>query len=452
LSITAEAYADGGLNLAGWFDAAAAFPDARDLTVSINQLELGGGMIDLTDFTLSPVLHMNVNQLTGSVSGLQFECMSLRSAGEPVARDTRPGMHTSRQPDETCRLNPRHPVSFRLQGNIDDSGTGELAGRIQQGFPGLQSEVRVKLKDMNFGMLSPYSASYLGRQIVAGTFDSDLVYFIRNGRFVGRHHVRFSNAALGEKVPTLRARVLPLDLAVALLQDSDDRIYLSMPFSGKLDEEKGMEVRTAAITAITDVLVDIVDEPFNTLGELVGIEGNTLKYVPFGPGSAAVTPDVLDTLIAVSEGLKQRPLLGLGIAGRYDPEVDRDALALQQIRLHVSLAANTGPPGETLDFSDPGIQEVLDEFAQARLGAGAGQPGADTEGHYKNIFMALVREEDVAASALESLARYRRQSIVDQLTRLGISEDRLISIDPAGGYSSDRSHARAELGLMSYQQ
>ena len=68
--------------------------------------------------------------------------------------------------------------------------------------------------------LTPYSATFVGRRIVAGTLDIDLAYKIDRSELLGENKVVVRRLQLGERVESPGAMRLPLDLAIAILSDS----------------------------------------------------------------------------------------------------------------------------------------------------------------------------------------------------------------------------------------
>jgi hypothetical protein len=136
--------------------------------------------------------------------------------------------------------------------------------------------------------------------------------------------------------------------------------------------------------------------------------------------------------------LSQRPRLGLIVYPGYDPVADREALARQQVGLHVNLATSSGGPGRpdhaAIDFSDRKVHTVLDEFAENRLSrprqeAIESRHAERDAAYYRDVFEVLVDNEDVARTALRRLARYRAQTVVRGIVQSGVSDGRIRQAD-----------------------
>ena len=168
------------------------------------------------------------------------------------------------------------------------------------------------------------------------------------------------------------------------------------------------------------------------LAELTGKPDAVLDEIAFLPGSAEMAPAAMDTLALLALALNERPRLGMRVRPTYDPEADRDAMAAQQIRLHIALATSNGDreSGDTKDpdFDNERVRDVLDEFAKARLPESRRQVIAgnksDETTMYRDIYLALVDNERVSETVLRRLARFRARSVIDALERAGIDRQR----------------------------
>jgi hypothetical protein len=159
-----------------------------------------------------------------------------------------------------------------------------------------------------------------------------------------------------------------------------------------------------------------------------------LGHLAFPPGSAEIGGDTTAKIAALRRALELRPKLEFTVFPARDPDADRAALAEQQVRLHVNLASSAGVPGgpaaPDVDFDDPIVRSVLEEFAanrlpQARQAALAGPGAGKTVAYYRAVFDALVDNERVATSVLERLARYRARSVVEALAGPGDARERV---------------------------
>ena len=126
---------------------------------------------------------------------------------------------------------------------------------------------------------------------------------------------------LGERVDSPGAVNLPLDLAIALLTDSDGKIDLSLPVSGNVDQPD-FAYGQVIWQAIRTVITRIVTSPFRALGSLFGANSETLGDIVFDPGSARILPTEYEKIRRVTEGLQKRAQLRLVVQGNYHVQND----------------------------------------------------------------------------------------------------------------------------------
>jgi hypothetical protein len=407
---------DGDLNMSGWFrtlqrdetgTAGETNQPQQGSKLAVNRIEISDGRTNFSDLSLSPSFNMTIDDLDGAFTGFTLE--------------------------------PENTVALELKGRVNEYGSAVITGRLRP-FNALRySEINMSNRNIMTSVLSPYAARFAGREIASGRLNLDLKYLLNDGNLDGDHDIEFTNLVLGDRVKSPGAQDLPLDLAIALLEDSEGRINIKIPVSGNLDDPD-FNLRTVIAKAAGNVIASVINAPFKLLSALIGSRSEALNAIPFEPGSAEITPPAMEMIAGLSDALQQRPGLALRTAGSYDPELDRDALARQQLLLHISLAAgletyspaNSGP----IAFSDPEIQDILEEFALSRLGKNSleqfldrdSSGEMDQETRYENIFNALLAAEEIPKENLERVARYRVQSIVDQFAQQGIEKAR-INID-----------------------
>ncbi|MBN1237314.1 MAG: DUF748 domain-containing protein [Gammaproteobacteria bacterium] len=442
---------------------------AGDAAVAVRRLEITGGRIDVEDRSVMPAARVSLE------------------AAEGVVGFAGPGQ------DE---------VVVEVEGAVGGDGHGAVAIRFAGGAP---RSVGLDLRGFAAATLSPYFETASGRALAAGTVDLDLDYRYRDQRHDGVARLTTQDLVLRDAEDAARpapgaaeppsagpadagagaarsadggdgagdaqrensvVRSAQLDewsLAQALLQDADGRIVLTLPLDGAAGAAAALR------GALEEAVLDVTAEPFDVLAALVDGEAASLRAVSFEPGVAEPRDAAAAKFAALAAALERRPRLGLLVAGRADPELDRDALATQQIELHVTLAT-AGPTlvarPTPVDFTSPRAWDVLDEFAAERLGAERLETVAsyferDTNGrvvegdkpaYYRTLFDELVANESIPEAALIRLGRYRARAIVDALTRLGIAPERLEtgravlveSVDTAGvGAGRDAAPERA---------
>ena len=233
-----------------------------------------------------------------------------------------------------------------------------------------------------------------------------------------------------------------IELALALLEDPRGAAEAAYTFSRPND---GRGIGRVLAASLVEELHRIAAMPVDALAAAAGVDAATLRAVSFRPGEAV--PVASETLDAWADALAARPKIGVRVQGVADRVVDRNALAAQQIELHVTLEA-AGPAlisrPQPVDFASPRHQELLEDFAAERLSVEKRETiasyftrdaqgrvvEAERDAYYRALFDALVENETIPESGIERLGRYRARAVADALTARGIADTR-IEIAPA---------------------
>ncbi|MEO0998000.1 MAG: DUF748 domain-containing protein [Pseudomonadota bacterium] len=370
-----------------------------------DRIEIVSGQLRFTDLGYAPAVRLDVGAVSGAVQQRHGE------AGASLA--------------------------VTLRGETDWRGDAELTAELPAAGAAAAATVETTLRGIDLSRLSPYFAAIAGRSITGGTGEL---------RFrVDRHddEIHIDNRLVADDLqlgPPAAAKIVAapdIDLALALLTDADGRIDVAVPVpSVPAAAELGRADLFAG--ALRHFIAELSADPFAALADAAGGAGEAPGRIAFAPGSAEIAPAAGAQLERLRQALQRRPGVGLRAHPAYDPVADRQALAVQQVRLHVTLATSAGPPGRLagtpVDVDDPKVRTVLDEFAEARLPPAARAAIAehfDNEdtGYYRAVFAALVEHEPVPDSALRRLARYRAQAVRDALAEPGIDDVRLLRAD-----------------------
>jgi len=438
-------------SLQGRFDLAAGFSVTGLATEPA--LSLTDAAIELSDLAIQPGPGLRVFADQATAAG---DLMLVRRASG-VELDGRVQTESTRIDIEDTRVRPQQSfvldtaaafvanspgndgLSLSLSAGLRGAGPVSLTLSMPPGTTG-NLKVSIELTQVPAALLSPYVNRALDRALMAGTADIGLDYVRNNQSLDGTLHI-VGHALELAPVPAIVAASANAgddaspEMAVALLEDRDRRLDLNLPFAGSSGT-----VFDAVTAALSARIAALTDTPFAALGTAADGDAALADAIPFLPGDAALSDVALLTIDQLAAALTARPRLGIRILGGSDPEDDRDALARQQIELHVQLAtAGPGNPSgpAPIDFDSPRVRDVLDEFAGERLPAARvaalmdryNCDGAFSEicqrSYYRVVFDALVANEEIAATTLNRLGRFRGQSIADALRQRGIEDARI---------------------------
>ncbi|MEO8836705.1 MAG: DUF748 domain-containing protein, partial [Caldimonas sp.] len=203
----------------------AARGNAQGFRVDVGHVRLSDGDLDFADLSLALPFAARIQNLKGNVVGL------------------------SSVPGRSTRI--------EAEGQVNEYGLARAAGSIDLFDPGASTDIKVVFRNVEMTELTPYSATFAGRRIASGKLSLDLEYKVKDRQLSGDNKVVMDQLTLGERVDSPGARNLPLDLAIAILKDSDGKIELGLPVSGSLDDPKfsyGSLIWKAVVNVISKIV------------------------------------------------------------------------------------------------------------------------------------------------------------------------------------------------------
>jgi len=311
---------------------AAKTAEAEMFPVVVERLRIVGANAEFADLSLTPQFGTHMHELGGVITGLSTD--------------------------------PATTAQVELDGKVDDYGSARVRGAIQPFRATDFTDLRLAFRNLEMTRLTPYSGKFAGRRIDSGKLSVDLEYKIKERQLAGENKFIVNKLKLGERVESPDAMKLPLDLAIALLQDSNGIIDLDLPVSGSLDDPQFSYGRIIW-KAIVNVLTKLVTAPFRALGKLLGGSGEKFEAVAFDPGRSALLPPEQEKLKTLADALAKRPALALTLAPGYDPATDRRALQEQAIRREAAVVAGVklaaGEAPGPVDVNNYKVQTWLED-------------------------------------------------------------------------------------------
>ena len=416
--------------------------------VNIERVRMDKGVVDFADLSLVLPFITQVTDFKGAAAGISSD--------------------------------PARRTSLKFEGKVDPYGLATMAGSLSPFAPKAFTDITVSFLNVEMKPLSPYTATFAGRKIASGTLNLNLKYKIQDSELLGGNNVVLEQFTLGDRVDAPNAVNLPIDLAIALLSDAEGKIDVSVPVSGNVDHPEfsyGHVIRQAIVNLITK----IVTAPFRALGGLLGDKDQEMDAIAFNPGSDRLLPPELKKLKKVSEALEKRPRLGLVVQGRFDPEVDGEALRTERVQhaLAEEMGAKPGPD-ETpapLALDNAKTQRALEKLIEIRLGKTAaddfksqyetatgekakpvkpylaffGWESSDTA-YYQAMFKELVKREPLSDNDLQNLAQRRGEAILQALrTTAGLDALRVSAGSPGPVEKASTKTVNTKLTLDAFK-
>jgi hypothetical protein len=257
---------------------------------------------------------------------------------------------------------------------------------------------------------------------------------------------------------------LPLDLAIALLEDSNGVIDLDLPIAGSLDDPQ-FSYGKIIWKAIVNVIGKVATAPFRALGKLLGISSDKLEAVDFDPGVAALAPPEQEKLKAIADAMNKRPTLALRIAPAFDPVADKAALqetaTRRDVLLEMGLTLKEGEPPGPLDLNNVKVQTAVENLLKDRKGEKRSLKALDAMKDYfreskpEDIpkYEAMLKElkatAKIAEADLVALAQARAAAMQAYLIdKGGLAAGRISLLEPGKTTGNGKTvPAKMELGV-----
>jgi len=343
-----------------------------DFPLVVERLSIEEANAEFADLSLTPQFGTRMHSLSGIVTGLSTD--------------------------------PATFAQVELDGKVDEFGSARVRGSIQPFKATEFTDLKLSFQNLEMTNLTPYSGKFAGRRIDSGRLSVDLEYKIKNRQLAGENKFVINKLKLGERVDSPDAMKLPLDLAIALLEDSNGIIDLDLPISGSLDDPKFSYGRIIW-KAIVNVLTKLVTAPFRALGKLLGVSSEKLEAVTFDPGSSRLLPPEQEKLKMLAEAMAKRPALTLTLEPGFDPVADRRALQELAIRRQAAdMAGLKVAPNEAPGPVDVNLYKIQ-TWLEDRYKAAAGKED------YKKL-RASFQDKDAGAAA-----RVMESEMVERLAR-----------------------------------
>jgi hypothetical protein len=422
---------------------------------TVRRVRVEQGQLQFSDESLSPGFSARIHELSGTLNGISTD------------RNTR--------------------SQVALEGAVDESGFARVSGSLNVFEPSERTNVRVQLRNLNVASVSPYTVKFAGYRVASGGMSLDLNYRVSNNLLEGDNKIVLEHFTLGEKVESPNALKLPLELAVALLKDSNGVIDLAIPISGNLNDPN-FDFGAIIWKAIGNLVTNVISAPFRMLGRLFGGGEGELGAIAFDPGSSRLLPPERDKIKRIVEALAKRPELKLVIPARYDAEADARALKRGALRRELAKragfdVADEDPPGplsiddqRTRDalralfaerFSDAELDKLKAE-AEAKAAAGGaqekkpaeisvldrlrklarGEPQvADATEFYRALGRRLIETQPLPDGALDQLAQKRAGAIAAALKEAGVDDTRVSQSKAEPTSNADAKQVMLQLAL-----
>ncbi|MEE1673863.1 DUF748 domain-containing protein [Agarivorans aestuarii] len=305
--------------------------------ISIAQTQFSQGLVDFADYSLNPNFAAKIEKVAGKIGSLTQD--------------------------------PSQPAEVSLSGEVDGYAPVTFGGEIAPLAAEPAFDAALDFKHLELTRLNAYSGTYAGYVIERGQMSLALAYKLKQSQLQGSNQVYIEQLQLGKRTNSEKATSLPVELAIALLEDDQGVIDLGLEVSGDVNDPD-FNVGGLVMKALGGALKKIVTSPFALIGSLIGSD-ETLNEVSFVAGSSEIEQQQLTQLGQLAEGLKKRPQLKIALVGSIDPAQDIPALKRQALAKQLNQQANLDIAPQDINLSavleNRSLRTALVNLAQVNI-------------------------------------------------------------------------------------
>ena len=389
-------------------------------TLDLRSVQLRDANLLFSDLAIKPKVQVSIRKLKGSLLGISNE--------------------------------PGHFASVALDGVVAESGSMRATGQMAFDDPRLNHDLQLQFRNLPLSDSNPYFMAFAGRHVLGGRLDLTLNYKSVDGQLKGQNRFVIKKIELGEEVPEFTGKRLPLSLAVALLEDSDDVIDVKIEIAGNVNSP---EFSAAGLVwqAVRTVLTNVVTAPFRALASLLGMQGNPAIYAI--PGEAAFLPADQERFTQFSDLLVKRPHATITLIGTYEPQLDRQELA--RARADRTILAASGfkleenAPLPVPSLSDKRIQAGIKSAYAAEIGRIKLTQRIvtlpDTVERYQQLRQELITHFAVNDAQLQALAEARARVAQEAMLKSNPALGERIRLGSPKAVTADREGIPLDIAL-----
>ena len=335
---------------------------------------------------------------------------------------------------------PARAAKVKIKGSVDGYAPVALTGNAAPLASPADLDLNLTFDGVDMARLSPYTGTYAGYAIDRGLLNLKLHYALKDDRLQGDNSIRIEKLKLGEKVSSDKSVDLPLELALAILTDSNGVIDLQVPVSGNVDNPE-FALGGVIFKAFINILTKAITAPFTLLAGLVDSQED-LQTITFASGSTQLDATSREKLTQLFTALEQRPQLSLILTGRLNLTADRERM--QKNALKVQLLA-AGLSAEEITAKGPDWEEAISRQFKALATSNTDEAAPTAREQY----LLVVESIDIPDIQLQELAQERAATVKRYLlNEAALAPERAV-VGKANLEDKDNNFSGVEMGIES---
>ena len=326
---------------------------------------------------------------------------------------------------EFSRLNSSSskPTKLKLEGAVDEYGYTKITGTVDINDIKLLTDTNLLFKNIAIKNFTPYSGKFVGREIESGKLNLDLKYNIKKSDLNAQNSIIISDIKLGKNVKSPDAVNLPLELAIALLEDTEGVIDLNLPVAGNVDDPQ-FSIAPIVWKVFTNLIVKAITSPFRLLASAFGLKEEDIKSLEFEFGKDEILTSEKESLDNIAKILSKKPKLAIKVKQAYHKQ--KDKIAMQDIKFEKFLEKKMKKIVQGDEYKEAledlykdidGAKKLNDIEKQFTKLNKNKKEEFDTTAYVEYLRKTLASKQKVEVNELELLAKKRAENIVNYLTK-----------------------------------
>ncbi|MCM2971740.1 DUF748 domain-containing protein [Larsenimonas suaedae] len=173
------------------------------------------------------------------------------------------------------------PLSVEMTGQVSSSSPLSLKGELALFDAPRSGKVELSIKSMPVAEFAPYVREFGGYEVKQGQVSATMHYRLDGETIRSSNTIYFNDLALGQ--PVGKPPSFPIKTAIALLEDDQGRLTLSVPFTLSANEAS-VDISALVWQALRKAFADVLTSPFDALSALVS-DSSSAKASGRGPTS-----------------------------------------------------------------------------------------------------------------------------------------------------------------------
>src|SRR5688572_21210963 len=308
-------------------------------------------------------------------------------------------------------------AKVQLEGVLGESARLTLSGWFTPFTKKPNMHLEGTIESYALPPLNPYATEYISHRIERGQVTMEVAYDLKEGDFQADANIALRKVRVGERTGDEFSRRIgiPLELAVALLEDINGVIRLHLAVDG----EGGPQFSVANLIwrAVRNALVKAVSAPFRLIGNVLTLGGRIGGFhvdpILFEPGMPDIQAQSARQLEALSKLLREKPQIELRLNGNVGPS-DVEALKQKIFWSHIRAARGGNYQQALVDVykSLNGVTQPLTPLSQI------------TEASLERFVMEHI---EIAPKDITELAQNRAELVRQELIKRGVDPNRLLT-------------------------